>query len=90
EDDVEDIEVLADSKRLRLNCLERQRNKDLRSSFLTLRDHVPELVKNEKAAKILIWNKATDYIHSLQGLIRQRGDSQPLWALPGQKDPVRE
>ncbi|XP_034648595.1 N-myc proto-oncogene protein-like [Trachemys scripta elegans] len=55
-----------DSKRLRLSCLERQRNKDLRSSFLTLRDHVPELVKNEKAAKILIWNKATDYIHSLQ------------------------
>ncbi|KAH1181111.1 N-myc proto-oncogene protein-like [Mauremys mutica] len=55
-----------DSKRLRLNCLERQRNKDLRSSFLTLRDHVPELVKNEKVAKILILNKATDYIHSLQ------------------------
>uniref|UniRef100_A0A8C3FXJ4 BHLH domain-containing protein n=1 Tax=Chrysemys picta bellii TaxID=8478 RepID=A0A8C3FXJ4_CHRPI len=75
EDDVEDIEVLSsspqnaeseDSKRLCLNCLERQQNKDLRSSFLTLRDHVPELVKNEKAAKILIWNKATDYIHSLQ------------------------
>uniref|UniRef100_A0A674IKS2 BHLH domain-containing protein n=1 Tax=Terrapene triunguis TaxID=2587831 RepID=A0A674IKS2_9SAUR len=75
EDDVEDIEVLSsspqnaeseDSKRLRLNCLERQRNKDLRSSFLTLRDHVPELVKNEKAAKILILNTATDYIHSLQ------------------------
>ncbi|XP_075454505.1 N-myc proto-oncogene protein [Ascaphus truei] len=56
-----------DSERRRNhNILERQRRNDLRSSFLTLRDHVPELVKNDKAAKVVILKKATEYIHSLQ------------------------
>ncbi|OCT79006.1 hypothetical protein XELAEV_18030101mg [Xenopus laevis] len=55
-----------DSERRRNhNILERQRRNDLRSSFLTLRDHVPELIKNEKAAKVVILKKATDYVHSL-------------------------
>uniref|UniRef100_A0A2K5DEP5 MYCN proto-onco, bHLH transcription factor n=1 Tax=Aotus nancymaae TaxID=37293 RepID=A0A2K5DEP5_AOTNA len=56
-----------DSERRRNhNILERQRRNDLRSSFLTLRDHVQELVKNEKAAKVVILKKATEYVHSLQ------------------------
>ncbi|KAM7334856.1 hypothetical protein ACRRTK_005333 [Alexandromys fortis] len=56
-----------DSERRRNhNILERQRRNDLRSSFLTLRDHVPELVKNEKAAKVVILKKATEYVHALQ------------------------
>ncbi|XP_066495956.1 N-myc proto-oncogene protein [Tiliqua scincoides] len=56
-----------DSERRRNhNILERQRRNDLRSSFLTLRDHVPELVNNEKAAKVVILKKATEYVHSLQ------------------------
>ncbi|XP_029451788.1 N-myc proto-oncogene protein [Rhinatrema bivittatum] len=56
-----------DSERRRNhNILERQRRNDLRSSFLTLRDHVPELVKNEKAAKVVILKKATEYVHSLK------------------------
>ncbi|NXM47496.1 MYCN protein, partial [Gymnorhina tibicen] len=56
-----------DSERRRNhNILERQRRNDLRSSFLTLRDHVPELVQNEKAAKVVILKKATEYVHSLQ------------------------
>ncbi|NXT67558.1 MYCN protein, partial [Chaetops frenatus] len=56
-----------DSERRRNhNILERQRRNDLRSSFLTLRDHVPELVENEKAAKVVILKKATEYVHSLQ------------------------
>ncbi|XP_041109461.1 N-myc proto-oncogene protein-like [Polyodon spathula] len=56
-----------DSERRRNhNILERQRRNDLRSSFLTLRDHVPELVKNEKAAKVVILKKATEYVHSLE------------------------
>ncbi|NXH12123.1 MYCN protein, partial [Bucco capensis] len=56
-----------DSERRRNhNILERQRRNDLRSSFLTLRDHVPELIKNEKAAKVVILKKATEYVHSLQ------------------------
>uniref|UniRef100_F6Z9Y1 MYCN proto-oncogene, bHLH transcription factor n=1 Tax=Xenopus tropicalis TaxID=8364 RepID=F6Z9Y1_XENTR len=55
-----------DSERRRNhNILERQRRNDLRSSFLTLRDHVPELIKNEKAAKVVILKKATEYVHSL-------------------------
>lgn len=55
-----------DSERRRNhNILERQRRNDLRSSFLTLRDHVPELAHNDKAAKVLILKKATEYVSSL-------------------------
>uniref|UniRef100_A0A668AUB3 MYCN proto-oncogene, bHLH transcription factor n=1 Tax=Myripristis murdjan TaxID=586833 RepID=A0A668AUB3_9TELE len=56
-----------DSERRRNhNILERQRRNDLRSSFLTLRDHVPELAHNEKAAKVLILKKAAEYVSSLE------------------------
>ncbi|XP_061562875.1 N-myc protein [Cololabis saira] len=56
-----------DSERRRNhNILERQRRNDLRSSFLSLRDHVPELAHNEKAAKVLILKKATEYVSSLE------------------------
>ncbi|XP_010627422.1 N-myc proto-oncogene protein, partial [Fukomys damarensis] len=56
-----------DSERRRNhNILERQRRNDLRSSFLTLRDHVPELVRNDKAAKVVILKKATEYVRALQ------------------------
>ncbi|XP_053503116.1 N-myc protein [Ictalurus furcatus] len=48
------------------NILERQRRNDLRSSFLTLRDQLPELAKNDKAAKVLILKKATEYVGSLE------------------------
>ncbi|XP_060677818.1 N-myc protein isoform X2 [Hemiscyllium ocellatum] len=48
------------------NILERQRRNDLRSSFLTLRDQIPELVKNDKAAKVIILKKATEYVQALQ------------------------
>nr|XP_040017340.1 LOW QUALITY PROTEIN: N-myc protein [Gasterosteus aculeatus aculeatus] len=60
-DDSEDSE-----RRRNHNILERQRRNDLRSSFLTLRDHVPELAHNEKAAKVLILKKATEYVSSLE------------------------
>ncbi|XP_062857215.1 N-myc protein [Trichomycterus rosablanca] len=56
-----------DSERRRNhNILERQRRNDLRSSFLTLRDQLPELAKNDKAAKVLILKKATEYVGSLE------------------------
>ncbi|CAK6434869.1 unnamed protein product [Pipistrellus nathusii] len=56
-----------DSERRRNhNILERQRRNDLRSSFLTLRDHVPELARNDKAAKVVILKKATEFVHALQ------------------------
>ncbi|XP_034342088.1 protein S-Myc [Arvicanthis niloticus] len=48
------------------NRMERQRRDLMRSSFLNLRDLVPELVHNEKAAKVVILKKATEYIHTLQ------------------------
>ncbi|XP_016391785.1 LOW QUALITY PROTEIN: N-myc proto-oncogene protein-like [Sinocyclocheilus rhinocerous] len=56
-----------DSERRRNhNILERQRRNDLRSSFLTLRDQVPELAHNVKAAKVVILKKATEYVSSLE------------------------
>ncbi|KAJ8355651.1 hypothetical protein SKAU_G00184450 [Synaphobranchus kaupii] len=56
-----------DSERRRNhNILERQRRNDLRSSFLALRDHVPELARNEKAAKVVILKKAAEHVHSLE------------------------
>uniref|UniRef100_H0VZT9 MYCN proto-onco, bHLH transcription factor n=1 Tax=Cavia porcellus TaxID=10141 RepID=H0VZT9_CAVPO len=61
-----------DSERRRNhNILERQRRNDLRSSFLTLRDHVPELVHNEKAAKVVILKKATEHVRALQAAEQQ-------------------
>ncbi|KAL2082087.1 hypothetical protein ACEWY4_021905 [Coilia grayii] len=48
------------------NILERQRRNDLRSSFLTLRDQLPELASNHKAAKVLILKKATEYVGTLE------------------------
>ncbi|XP_010887811.2 N-myc protein [Esox lucius] len=56
-----------DSERRRNhNILERQRRNDLRSSFLTLRDNVPELARNEKAAKVLILKKAAEYVGTME------------------------
>uniref|UniRef100_A0A8C9S160 MYCN proto-oncogene, bHLH transcription factor n=1 Tax=Scleropages formosus TaxID=113540 RepID=A0A8C9S160_SCLFO len=56
-----------DSERRRNhNILERQRRNDLRSSFLTLRDHVPELACNEKAAKVVILKKAAEFLRALE------------------------
>ncbi|XP_044515180.1 N-myc proto-oncogene protein [Gracilinanus agilis] len=61
-----------DSERRRNhNILERQRRNDLRSSFLTLRDHVPELARNDKAAKVVILKKATEYVRALQAQEQQ-------------------
>ncbi len=53
-------------KRESHNDLERKRRNDLKSSFHTLRSYVPSLQVNEKAAKVVILKKATDYIHELQ------------------------
>uniref|UniRef100_A0AAV2KDG1 BHLH domain-containing protein n=1 Tax=Knipowitschia caucasica TaxID=637954 RepID=A0AAV2KDG1_KNICA len=70
-----------DSERRRNhNILERQRRNDLRSSFLTLRDHVPELARNEKAAKVHILKKAAEYVSALEreeaGLVREKERQQ--------------
>ncbi|ESO88258.1 hypothetical protein LOTGIDRAFT_88480, partial [Lottia gigantea] len=53
-------------KRTLHNVLERRRRNDLKDSFYVLRDHVPELDSKEKAPKVLILRKASEYIHSLR------------------------
>lgn len=55
----------SESKRSTHNILERKRRNDLKASFITLRDSVPELKDNERAPKVNILRKATDYIQSL-------------------------
>ncbi|KAI5627763.1 N-myc protein, partial [Silurus asotus] len=63
------------------NILERQRRNDLRSSFLTLRDQLPELAKNDKAAKVLILKKAAEYVSSLEAQqLRLRQEKDKLQA----------
>uniref|UniRef100_A0A8C5U859 BHLH domain-containing protein n=1 Tax=Malurus cyaneus samueli TaxID=2593467 RepID=A0A8C5U859_9PASS len=56
-----------DSERRHHHCiLERRRRNALRTQFLKLRDHIPGLVKNEKATKAMILKKAAEYFCSLQ------------------------
>ena len=52
-------------KRTQHNVLERKRRNDLKFSFFALRDSVPELNNQERAPKVLILKKASDYVHSL-------------------------
>lgn len=53
-------------KRRTHNVLERQRRNELKLSFFALRDEIPELCNNEKAAKVVILKKATECIYSMQ------------------------
>jgi len=50
------------------NVLERKRRNDLKSSFNTLREHVPDLESNEKAPKVMILQKAACYIREIKQL----------------------
>ena len=56
----------SEGRRAQHNVLERKRRNDLKSSFHTLRDHIPELSSQERAPKVVILKKATDYIWSLR------------------------
>lgn len=53
-------------KRRTHNVLERQRRNELKLSFFALRDEIPEVANNEKAAKVVILKKATECIFSMQ------------------------
>ena len=55
----------SDGKRTQHNVLERKRRNDLKYSFLTLRDHVPELHAQERAPKVTILKMAAEHIHAL-------------------------
>ncbi|XP_076600226.1 transcriptional regulator Myc-2-like [Chaetodon auriga] len=70
-----------DDKRRTHNVLERQRRNELKMSFLTLRDEVPAVANNEKAAKVMILKKATEFIAEV------REDERRLLAM---KDELRK
>ncbi|XP_043922965.1 myc proto-oncogene protein [Protopterus annectens] len=53
-------------KRRTHNVLERQRRNELKLSFFALRDQIPDLANNEKAAKVVILKKATEYVIAVQ------------------------
>lgn len=53
-------------KRKTHNVLERQRRNELKLSFFALRDVIPEVANNEKAAKVVILKKATECIETMQ------------------------
>ncbi|XP_072908991.1 transcriptional regulator Myc-A-like [Hemitrygon akajei] len=53
-------------KRRTHNVLERQRRNELKRSFFALRDQIPEVAKNDRAAKVVILKKATEHIMSIQ------------------------
>ncbi|XP_053545038.1 transcriptional regulator Myc-A-like [Bombina bombina] len=48
------------------NVLERQRRKELRLSFIALRDQIPEIANNKKASTHVILKKATEYVLSMR------------------------
>lgn len=58
-------EYCESGKRTQHNVLERKRRTDLKLSFFRLRDAVPELEGQERAAKVVILRKASNYIHHL-------------------------
>uniref|UniRef100_A0AAQ4Q4W4 BHLH domain-containing protein n=1 Tax=Gasterosteus aculeatus aculeatus TaxID=481459 RepID=A0AAQ4Q4W4_GASAC len=67
QEDEEEIDVVTDyDKRRTHNVLERQRRNELKLSFFALRDEIPEVANNEKAAKVVILKKATECIYSMQ------------------------
>ncbi|XP_053273289.1 transcriptional regulator Myc-like [Pleuronectes platessa] len=55
-----------DKRRIRGAFRERQRRLKLKLSLVALRDEIPEVANNEKAAKSVILKKATECIYSMQ------------------------
>lgn len=62
EEEEEDIE----SKRATHNVLERKRRNDLKFSFHTLRDELPDVKENERAPKVVILRQGAEYIEKLK------------------------
>lgn len=58
-------EMCESGKRTQHNVLERKRRTDLKNSFFHLRDSVPELEGQERAPKVVILRKASQYINRL-------------------------
>ncbi|XP_028449322.1 transcriptional regulator Myc-2-like isoform X2 [Perca flavescens] len=54
------------AKRRTHNVLERQRRNELKMSFVALRDEVPAVAGNDKAAKVAILKTATEFISEIR------------------------
>ena len=54
-------------RRSHINVLEQKRRNNLKSRFHELRDHIPELNSLQRVPKVVILEKATEYIWSLRG-----------------------
>ncbi|GAA6236386.1 transcriptional regulator Myc-B-like isoform X2 [Lates japonicus] len=55
-----------DDRRRTHNVLERQRRNELKMSFLALRDEIPAVAHNDKAAKVVILKTATEFISEIR------------------------
>lgn len=60
------VESDDEARRASHNVLERKRRNDLKNSFDVLRSRIPELEENQRAPKVIILRKATEYIKAMQ------------------------
>lgn len=74
-------------KRTQHNVLERKRRTDLKNSFFHLRDSVPELEGQERAPKVVILRKASQYINRL--IDEQRRQDRELEQLRIKKEKLK-
>ena len=64
----ESVQDVSCEKRNQHNNMERLRRIDLRDSINQLRKMVPDLTKNERAAKVMVLKEAVKYIRSLENM----------------------
>ena len=55
-----------EQRRTSHNVLEKKRRNDLKYSFQVLRSQIPELEENQRAPKVVILRKATEFIRQMQ------------------------
>ena len=80
-------EMCESGKRTQHNVLERKRRTDLKNSFFHLRDSVPELEGQERAPKVVILRKASQYINRL--IDEQRRQERDIEQLKIKKEKLK-
>lgn len=80
-------EMCESGKRTQHNVLERKRRTDLKNSFFHLRDSVPELEGQERAPKVVILRKASQYINRL--IDEQRRQEREIEQLKIKKEKLK-
>jgi len=84
-----DSEDMCDvGKRAQHNVLERKRRTDLKNSFFHLRDSVPELEGQERAPKVVILRKASQYIYRL--IEEQKQQDREVEQLRAKKEKLKK